>query len=195
MKPIITICMLWLTVAAQGQSVTAVADVAKELLHIVELNPTEKGMSDRINRVLDGALDVFVSGAVPVDSEAETGIAALLREIDTELYSDPQEARRMEQRRMNCQLALALLSDGKKRERWMKRAEQGKGKDKELSGAYVGVLFVRLLFLLKGNDGNTEELLREIEHDLRENKEYIPGKLADGCREVIRCTEDCNKND
>ena len=58
MKPIITICMLWLTVAAQGQSVTAVADVAKELLHIVELNPTEKEMSDSVNRVLDGALDV-----------------------------------------------------------------------------------------------------------------------------------------
>ncbi len=186
MKPIITIWMLWLTVVVQGQSVTAIADVAKELLHIVELHPAEKEISDSINWVLDGAIDAFVSGTVRADSEAEARISALLWENDMEEYSDPQEARRMIQRRMNCQLALALLSDGEKRKKWMGCAERNKGQDKELSGAYVGVMLVRLLFLLKENDGNTKELLREIEHSLRDYKEYIPDRLAERCREIVK---------
>lgn len=195
MKPIITICMLWLTVAVQGQSVTAIADVAKELLHIVELHPAEMDMSDSINRVLDGAIDAFVSGTVRADSEAEARISSLLRENEMEEYSDPQESRRMIQRRMNCQLALALFSDGEKRKRWMGCAERNKGEDKELSGAYVGVMLVRLLFLLKENGGNTEGLLREIEQSLRDNKEYIPDKLMNKCREIVEDTDNCNKND
>lgn len=195
MKPIITICMLWLTVAVQGQSVTAIADVAKELLHIVELHPAEMDMSDSINRVLDGAIDAFVSGTVRADSEAEARISSLLRENEMEEYSDPQESRRMIQRRMNCQLALALFSDGEKRKRWMGCAERNKGEDKELSGAYVGVMLVRLLFLLKENGGNTEGVLREIEQSLRDNKEYIPDKLMNKCREIVEDTDNCNKND
>ena len=195
MKPIITICMLWLTVAVQGQSVTAIADVAKELLHIVELHPAEMDMSDSINRVLDGAIDAFVSGTVRADSEAEARISSLLRKNDMEEYSDPQESRRMIQRRINCQLALALFSDGEKRKKWMGCAERNKGEDKELSGAYVGVMLVRLLFLLKENGGNTEGLLREIEQSLRDNKEYIPDKLMNKCREIVEDTDNCNKND
>lgn len=46
--------MLGMTVFVQRQLVTAVANVAKKLLHIVELKPAEKEMNDNINRFVKG---------------------------------------------------------------------------------------------------------------------------------------------
>lgn len=195
MKTIIAICMLSLACAAQGQSVNAVATVAKELLHIAEQNPTEKEMSDSINRVLDGAFAAYLSGSVSASSGMKERISVLLQENDTDLYADTQEARRMEQRRMNCLLSLALLSDDESRDAWMERVADSKGNDKELSGAYVGVMFVQLLFLPEGNNEKRQGKLREIERFLRDNREFIPDRQAEKCREIIRIAGDYNKKD
>ena len=165
-----------------------VVNVAKELLHMEDMNPTTKETIDHINSLLNRAFDAFLSTNGAINDELRSEIQTFLHENDTDLIEDRQEAIRIKRYCINGLLALALVSDVDERGELINRVYDyiGWKNDKELTSTYIGIEFVRLLFNMQNYSMyHNFEILHEIEKRIRENKEYIYPQQAERCEEVI----------
>lgn len=168
-----------------------VAKVAKELLHMEDMNPTTKETIDHINSLLDRAFDFSLSTNRAINDELRNEIQTFLHENDTGLIEDRQEAIRVKRYCINSLLALALVSDVDERGELINRVYDYTGleNDKELTSTYIGIEFVRLLFNMQNcSMYHNLEILHKIDKYIRENKEYISPQQAEHCKEL---TEFC----
>lgn len=165
-----------------------VINVAKELLHIEDMNPTTEETNDHINNLLDKAFDISLSTNRASNDDLGSEINTFLQENDTDLIEDSQESIRLKRYSINALLALALISDVEERSELIYKAYDYVRweNEQELASTYVGVKFVYLLFKMQdGTMYHNRETLFQIDEYIRKNKEYIYPRQAEHCGKVV----------